>query len=105
MTWDINTYNALLVFSLLNLIDIITTFNFIKEHGVNAEANPLARLMFKRLGLVGMFVFKLTYMSGILIILFFLFDEFTTSIWVYNIVESMIIAWNSYMNSRLKKTG
>jgi hypothetical protein len=104
MTWDINTYNSLIVFTLLNLIDIITTFNFIKERGVSAEANIIARIIFERLGLVGMFVYKLVYMSSILIILFYLFNEFTTTIWVYNVIQSLIIAWNSYMNSKLKKT-
>jgi len=100
MAWDLNTYNALLVFTLLNLADIITTYNFVVKHGVGAEANPIARFFFKRMGVVGMFSFKALFTGGLLTILYLLLEDITSVLWIENIVLSGVIGWNSYVNSK-----
>jgi hypothetical protein len=93
-------YNSLLVFSLLNILDIITTYNVVKKTSVESEANPLARLIMKKMGVAGLFAFKYIAM-GIIIVIGSLSNNLEPSIWVNNIILAGVVAWNSYQNYKL----
>ena len=100
--WSVDMYNSLLVFSLLNILDIITTYNVLRKYGVQHEANPLARAIFSKLGIAGGFILK--YFGMALIVLFgFLSNNLVESIWVNNILLSGVVAWNSYVNYKKKQ--
>ena len=95
--WSVDLYNALLVFALLNIADIITTYNVLRKHGVERELNPLAYLLFKRFGIAGGFILKYI-VCGVLILAGALAGFLTLSIWIWNIVLAIVTAWNSYVN-------
>jgi hypothetical protein len=100
--WSIELYNALLVFSLLNIVDIITTYNVVRKLSPDAELNPLARFMFKRLGVKGMFVIK--YIGcGLLLLYGYIAGVLIDTIWIWNIVLGAVVAWNSYVNHKLRR--
>jgi hypothetical protein len=95
--WSLDVYNSLLVFSLLNILDIITTYNVVSKYGVEHEANWFARWIFRRLGIAGAFILK--YLGMGLVILFgALTNSLTSSIWIDNILLSAVVGWNSYAN-------
>ena len=93
-------YNSLLVFSLLNILDIITTYNVVKKTSVESEANPIARFVMKKMGVAGLFAFKYLAM-GIIIVIGFLTNNLEPSIWINNIILAGVVAWNSYQNYRI----
>jgi hypothetical protein len=97
--WSADLYNALLVFALLNLTDIITTYNVLRKRGVSRELNPLARLLFAKFGVTGGFILKYL-LCGLLLLIGALTGELVLSLWVWNIVLAVVTAWNSYVNLR-----
>jgi len=99
--WSVDLYNALLVFTLLNITDIITTYNCLKKHGVSRELNPLAYMLFKRFGVVGGFILKYI-LCGAMILVVALVNPVALAItvWIWNIVLAIVTAWNSYVNLR-----
>ena len=54
----------------MNVADLYLTLRFIKEFGLELEANPVARWVFKRLGPTGMVVFKAFFSLGTVVLLF-----------------------------------
>jgi hypothetical protein len=101
--WSVDLYNSLLVFSLLNILDIITTYNVLSRYGIEHEANPLARAIFGKLGIAGGFILK--YLGMALIIVLGLFtNNLVGSIWVNNILLGGVVAWNSYVNYKASKS-
>jgi hypothetical protein len=99
---DEGLFNALVVFTLLNLTDIVTTYNVVRKWGAGAEANPIARFVIQRLGVAGMFLLKYAGMATIIVV-GLLTNSLETSIWINNIILGAITAWNSYENHRLKR--
>jgi len=93
-------YNSLLVFSLLNILDIITTYNVVKKTSVESEANPIARFVMKKMGVAGLFAFKYI-MMGVIILIGFATNNLEGSMWINNIILAGVVAWNSYQNYRL----
>lgn len=98
---ELEVYNSLMVFTLLNLADVVTTYNVVRKKGFNSEANPIARFIFKKLGVSGMFAFKYVAM-GLIVLVGALTNNLLESIWINNIILSLVVAWNSYVNHRLK---
>jgi hypothetical protein len=97
--WGVGLYSALLVFALLNLTDIITTYNVLRKHGVSRELNPLARALFAKFGVTGGFILK--YLAcGLLLLVGALVGELELSLWIWNVVLAAVTAWNSYVNLR-----
>ena len=94
-----STYNALLVFTLLNLTDIITTWNVLRKHGVSRELNPLARILFKKYGVAGGFLLKYIGM-GISLLIGLMTGQLHVAVWIWNIILAGATAWNSYVNFR-----
>ncbi|MEM4675232.1 MAG: DUF5658 family protein [Nitrososphaerota archaeon] len=92
---------AIWTFTLLNLADISTTLIALRRGAY--EVNPIARFMISKLGLKGLFVLKYI-MMGLSLILAFMFGESTAEamIWTWNIVLSVVVGWNSYVNLKLK---
>jgi hypothetical protein len=99
--WSESLYNSLLVFALLNILDIITTYNVVKKTGTESEANPLARFIMSKMGVVGLFAFKYI-MMGVIILIGFIANTLETSIWINNIILGVVVAWNSYQNYKLR---
>ena len=99
--WSESLYNSLLVFALLNILDIITTYNAIKKTSTESEANPLARFIMQKTGVAGLFILKYFGM-GIIILIGFIMNNLETSIWINNIILGGVVAWNSYQNYRLR---
>jgi len=95
--WSIDVYNSLLVFSLLNLLDIITTYNVVSKYGVDHEANWFARWIFKKMGIAGAFVLKYFGM-GLVILLGVFTNNLVQAVWIDNILLSAVVGWNSYVN-------
>jgi hypothetical protein len=100
--WSVDAYNALLVFTLLNLLDIATTYNILSRYGVEHEANWFARWIFKRMGIAGAFALKYAGMLAIVLASFFTTNDFTAGIWIDNIILSAVVAWNSYVNYKYR---
>jgi hypothetical protein len=97
--WSVDVYNALLVFTLLNVTDLITTYNILRKHGVSRELNPLARILFEKFGVVGGFILK--YLGcGLLILIGLVLGQLVMSLWIWNIILAIVTAWNSYVNLR-----
>ena len=97
--WSVELFNALLVFALLNLTDIITTYNVLRKHGVGRELNPLARILFEKFGVTGGFILKYI-LCGVFLLVGAIFGELVFSLWIWNIVLAAVTAWNSYVNLR-----
>ena len=94
-------YNALIVFTLLNLTDIATTYNVVRKIGTRAEANPIARFIMEKLGIAGLFLLKYAGMA-VIIVIGLLENNLEASIWINNIILGAVTAWNSYMNYKLR---
>jgi hypothetical protein len=99
--WSESLYNSLLVFALLNILDIITTYNVIKKTSIESEANPIARFIMRKAGVVGLFILKYFGM-GIIILIGFILGNLEGSIWINNIILGGVVAWNSYQNYKLR---
>jgi hypothetical protein len=97
--WSVDLYNALLVFTLLNITDIITTYNVLRKYGVSRELNAFAYLLFKRFGIAGGFILKFL-LGGVFILIGALLGFLTLAVWIWNIVLAIVTAWNSYVNLR-----
>ena len=92
--------DALLVFMLLNIADILTTRRALSMGG--KEANPVARWVLEKYGVRGLWFFKMAVFGGIGIAGFLgLVGE--GILWVYNVVFGGIVAWNSLMNYLLAR--
>lgn len=102
MVVELDVYNALLAFTLLNVLDVITTYNVVRRAGSLAEANPVARILIEKLGVAGMFILKYFGMAFIVLV-GWLQGALAESIWVNNVILSAVVAWNSYQNYRLSK--
>jgi len=99
--WSESLYNSLLVFALLNILDIITTYNAIKKTSTESEANPLARFIMQKTGVAGLFILKYFGM-GVIILVGLITNNLEQSIWINNILLGGVVAWNSYQNYRLR---
>lgn len=93
---------ALWTFTFLNLADISTTIIALQRGAY--ELNPVARQVVGRIGLKGLFAFKYIAM-GLSLLLAFMFGESTaeSTVWLWNIVLSAVVANNSYVNLKLSK--
>jgi len=96
---ELDVYNALLTFTLLNVLDIITTYNVIRRLGSKSEANPIARWFIEKLGVAGLFILKYFGM-GVVVLVGVLQNAVAGSLWVNNVFLSLVIAWNSYVNAK-----
>ncbi|MEM4827786.1 MAG: DUF5658 family protein [Desulfurococcaceae archaeon] len=92
---------ALWTFAFLNLADISTTLIALKRGAY--EINPVARFFIGKLGLKALFMFKYLAM-GLSLLIAFMFGEALAEqlIWIWNIILSCVVAWNSYVNLKLK---
>ena len=97
--WSVDLYNALLVFTLLNVTDLVTTYNVLRKYGVSRELNPFAYMLFKRFGIAGGFILKFL-LGGAFILMGALLGFLTLAVWIWNIVLAIVTAWNSYINLR-----
>jgi hypothetical protein len=97
--WSVDLYNALIVFTLLNITDLVTTYNVLRKYGVSRELNPFAYILFKRFGIAGGFILKFL-LGGALILMGALLGFLTLALWIWNIVLAIVTAWNSYVNLR-----
>lgn len=95
--WSESLYNALLLFTILNLTDIITTFTALKKYGVEREANPIARFIARKLGVAGLFILKYLGMAAVILVGFITsgFYGLELSLWLDNIILAGVTAWNS----------
>lgn len=90
---------SLYVFTLLNLLDIMTTRSALEKGGY--EINPIARWFIKVMGLSGLFFLKYLVMA-LIVLVGHLSGNLNESIWVNNIMLSIIVGWNSYINYKLR---
>lgn len=90
--------NLLYTFTFLNLADIGTTITALKKGGY--EANPIARWFIKTFGVAGLFIFKYLAMGGV-ILYTFLTGNPEYGINVSNIILAAVVAWNSYIITKL----
>jgi len=86
---------ALIVFALLNLLDWATTHYALTRLGMR-ELNPIARRIYERLGSPGLYSWKqigvgLVVLSSALSMGW----DAEFSIWVYNVLFALVVAWNS----------
>jgi hypothetical protein len=91
---------ALIVFALLNLLDWVTTHYALTRLGMR-ELNPIARRIYERLGSPGLYSWKqigvgLIVLSSALTMGW----EAELSIWVYNVLFALVVAWNSAQIAR-----
>jgi len=91
---------SLYVFTLLNVVDIMTTAEGLRRGAY--EANPVARKMLERFGVAGLFILKYLGM-GLVILIGATTNALETSIWIANIVLSIVAAWNSATILKLKQ--
>ena len=84
---ELDLYNALVIFTLLNLLDIITTYNVIRKVGATAEANPVARYVIERMGVAGLFALKY-FVMGVVVLVGWLQNALAHSIWINNVILS-----------------
>jgi hypothetical protein len=81
-------YDALLYFTLVNLLDIISTKRALEKGAY--EMNPIARKMLSIFGIKGLFILKYLLMGLILI---GMPNEF--GLWLSNAFISAVVTWNS----------
>lgn len=94
--------DALYTFTLLNIADISTTIAGLKRGAY--EANPVGRWFLKMFGIKGLFILKYLGMGlSLLAASLFSPDQTETTIWIWNIILSLIVGWNSYINYKLTK--
>ncbi|MEM4061116.1 MAG: DUF5658 family protein [Pyrobaculum sp.] len=91
---------SLYVFTLLNLVDIMTTVEALRKGGY--EANPVARWLLEKFGTAGLFILKYFGM-GAVVLAGAVSGNLEFSIWVNNIILGCVSAWNSFTVLRLKK--
>lgn len=92
-------YDALLAFTLLNLVDIITTKRAVLDLGAR-EANPIARWFIEKFGVAGMFLLKYAGMA-LSIAVGLATGQTEAGIWVSNAILSLVIINNSVVLYRL----
>ncbi|MEM4004639.1 MAG: DUF5658 family protein [Desulfurococcaceae archaeon] len=93
---------AIWTFTFLNLSDIATTLIALKRGAY--EMNPIARFFIARLGLKSLFALKYLLMGLSLFIAFLLNESLAEQIvWMWNIVLSLVVLNNSYVNIKLFK--
>ncbi|MEM4847172.1 MAG: DUF5658 family protein [Thermosphaera sp.] len=92
---------ALWTFTFLNLADVSTTLIALRRGAY--EINPIARWLISKIGLKSLFMFKYIAM-GLSLLLAFMFNEALAEqlIWTWNIILSCVVAWNSYVNLKLR---
>lgn len=90
----------MLVFILLNILDVLTTRSGLRKGAV--EANPVGRFILGRYGVKGLWYMK---MAGFGVIALFGFMGWLAEkwLWLINAGLGVVVAWNSLMNFRLKK--
>ncbi|MEM4952209.1 MAG: DUF5658 family protein [Ignisphaera sp.] len=91
---------TLYVFTLLNIVDIMTTVEGLRRGAY--EANPVARKMLEKFGVAGLFILKYLGM-GLIILVGATTNTLETSIWIINIMLSIVAAWNSATILKLKQ--
>ncbi len=91
---------ALYVFTLLNLVDIMTTVEGLRKGAY--EANPTARWFLERFGTAGLFILKY-FAMGCIVLAGAVSGNLEFSIWVCNIVLSVVSGWNSFTILRLRR--
>lgn len=91
---------SLYAFTLLNLVDVMTTVEALRRGGY--EANPIARWFLERLGVAGLFLLKYLGMATV-VLLGALMGNLEGSIWVNNAVLGGVATWNSVQILKLKK--
>lgn len=91
---------TLYVFTLLNVVDIMTTVEGLRRGAY--EANPVARKMLEKFGVAGLFILKYLGM-GLVILIGATTNTLETSIWIANIMLSIVAAWNSAIILKLKQ--
>ncbi|MEM1830781.1 MAG: DUF5658 family protein [Desulfurococcaceae archaeon] len=92
---------AIWTFTFLNLSDIATTLIALKRGAY--EVNPIARWLISKMGLKSLFMFKYIMMGLSLLVSFMLGEALAEQmVWIWNIILSCVVAWNSYVNLKLK---
>lgn len=92
----------LYIFTLLNLLDIMTTIPALRKGGF--EANPIARWFIKKFSTPGLFILKYFGM-GASILIAYLSNNLESILWTWNIILSLVVGWNSYANLKLRSKG
>jgi len=93
------TMTGLYVFILLNLLDYMTTRAGIIQ-GAH-EKNPLASYILKKYGFMGLYAFKFILTGLIPFIVYLQRNDISKTIWIWNIIFSIVVGINSYTNARL----
>ena len=91
--------HGLYVFVLLNLLDFMTTYVGIAKLKAR-ELNPVARLILKRLGWVGLHAYKMTLTGLLPLLSYIMTQDVTLTVWVWNIILAITVAWNSFQTAR-----
>lgn len=69
-----------LVLLVLNLMDGITTWIFVRPDHYDREANPVARWMFRRLGITrGIILAELLWMGAVTLLFLTVFQKYSTA--------------------------
>ena len=92
---------ALTVFFLLHLLDILTTISGLKRGAT--EKNSLARFVLEKMGILGLYTFKMM-LGGVMLIVAWTTGNINV-IWAWNALMALVVAWNSYINWRLAGHG
>lgn len=90
-------FDALVVFVLLCLLDIVTTKRALEIGGV--EANPIVRRIIRRLGLPGLFILK--YAVFLVVVAYAVLVNSEIAIWAANVLNAAIVAWNSAVLAKM----
>ncbi len=97
-------YTALYIFALLNMLDFMTTRVAIRYYKAR-ELNPLARAILEKAGFVGLYAFKMFMTALLPLLAYFLEDDFELSLWIWNALLGLVVAWNSAQLARIKVSG
>lgn len=89
-------FEALIVFVLISLLDIVTTKRALELGGF--ELNSIARYIIHRIGVKGLFVFKYLGLLAIIVVAFIYGEKI---VWLANMINALAVAWNSYVIAKI----
>ena len=92
-------YNALLVLVLISLLDIVTTYSALRRGAT--ERNPIAKIIIDKIGFNALFILK--YVGFLAVAVYAVLTNNEQVIWIANIINAVVVAWNSYINYKLSK--
>ena len=85
-------FEVLIVFMvILNLADLVLTISFIKDFGIELEANPLARWIWGKAGVLGLVSFKLFFTVGTVGSFWFALESYIALPGV--VIGALVLTW------------